>query len=102
MGVATELMLRLTMQTQLARSSRSLRRGSTAGWRWGRASGERSLRLYRRVVKACVGADNRRPGRIAMRVVPRARHAPAAGTRLAAGEQSALDRGSALVQSTLG
>src|SRR5207302_3848868 len=67
MGVATDLMLRLTMQTQLARSGRSLRRGSTAGWRWGRTSGERSLRLYRRVVRACVGAENRRPVRIAMR-----------------------------------
>src|SRR5207253_4165146 len=67
MGVATDLMLQLTMQTQLARSGRSLRRGSTAGWRWGRTSGERSLRLYRRGVKACVGAENRRPVRIAMR-----------------------------------
>ena len=102
MGVATELMLRLTMQTQLARSSRSLRRGSTAGWRWGRTSGERSLRLYRRVVKACVGAENRRPVRIVMRVVPRAGKAKAAGTVFAPGEKSTLELGSCIVLSALG
>ena len=119
-------MLRLTMQTQLARSGRSLRRGSTAGWRWGRTSGERSLRLYRRVVKACVGAENRRPVRIAMRTAllrpaglertllqrrgapaawltrSRASKTKAAGTGFAPGEKSTLELGSCIVLSALG
>jgi hypothetical protein len=118
-------MLRLTMQTQLARSGRSLRRGSTAGWRWSRISGERSLRLYRRVVRACVGVENRRPFRIAMRSALRPaglkrtllqrRGTPAAwlrrsragktkatGAGFAPGERSTLELGSCIVLSALG